>query len=237
MADASEEPELVSREAARQAALKAASDILRQRKQETPKHQGVFALYAWGVVAFISVLFAVTATLVPGSDEPLPLVAESIKLQTPVEVEKELTSADSIDTTVTGAIDTLTPQTTEPETIDVADKEIEEIELKEDVEDDEKLIASTAPSGIILGVDLGSAGSIPLLRNRYVAMKRRAPDLFSNMTPLVAMNEEEQELIARLVVGPFDTSVKVVEFCRKIRLRLTVDCTPTDYEGGSILPH
>ncbi|MEP0945186.1 MAG: hypothetical protein ABJH63_06590 [Rhizobiaceae bacterium] len=86
----------------------------------------------------------------------------------------------------------------------------------------------------LFAVDIGGATTIAPLIGRYSALKRRAPDLFSDLEPRIQLKGADSSLEARLVAGPFTSQDQVSQFCRSLRLRLTVDCSMSSFEGDTI---
>ncbi|NKB52440.1 MAG: hypothetical protein GKR97_09480 [Rhizobiaceae bacterium] len=86
----------------------------------------------------------------------------------------------------------------------------------------------------LFAVDIGGATSASPLVGRYAAMKRRAPDLFEGLEPRIQVKGKNQDLEARLIAGPFTSATQVAQFCRSLRLRLTVDCTISAFQGDII---
>jgi hypothetical protein len=83
-------------------------------------------------------------------------------------------------------------------------------------------------------VDLGGAKAVSPLVKRFSALKRRAPDLFSDIEPRIQLKGSSSSLQARLIAGPFVSEGEVALFCRAIRLRLTIDCSQSLFDGESI---
>lgn len=97
--------------------------------------------------------------------------------------------------------------------------------------------ATTTGLNTILGVEIGSAGDASQLVNRYSALKRRAPDLFAalELRIRVAPAQVGQEIArSELIAGPFASKADVADFCRSIRLRLTIDCAEATFAGERI---
>lgn len=86
----------------------------------------------------------------------------------------------------------------------------------------------------LFAVDIGGAKAVAPLIGRYSALKRRAPDLFTDLEPRIQLKGANSSLEARLVAGPFTSQRQVAQFCRSLRLRLTVDCTMSSFEGDTI---
>jgi hypothetical protein len=86
----------------------------------------------------------------------------------------------------------------------------------------------------LFAVDIGGGKAVAPLIGRYSALKRRAPDLFSGLEPRIQLKGANSTLEARLVAGPFTSKNQVARFCRSLRLRLTVDCTMSSFEGDTI---
>lgn len=86
----------------------------------------------------------------------------------------------------------------------------------------------------VFAVDLGGAKAVSPLINRYLAIKRRAPDLFIGLEPRIQLSGVSSDLEARLVAGPFASRSNMARFCRAVRLRLTIDCSPSLFDGETI---
>ena len=79
-----------------------------------------------------------------------------------------------------------------------------------------------------LAAEIGRASAPKSLSVRYQALQQRQPDLFAGLTPLIG---DATNANSSLLAGPFDTQKAVADFCRSVRLKLTIDCNPTDYTG------
>ena len=86
----------------------------------------------------------------------------------------------------------------------------------------------------LFAMDIDGAKAIAPLIGRYSALKRWAPDLFSDLEPRIQLKGTNASLEARLIAGPFTSQNQVAQFCRSLRLRLTVDCTMSSFEDDTI---
>ena len=231
-----------SRNEARRAAKAAAADVLRQKKLEAPGSGGAFALYIWGALAIASVLLAGSAGLFPGGGSSTTIVAQNVPVRQPspdIDPARELAKTNAakklalaenqndsasqrtlstikaeahLDQTTTGSVED--PGATVKNTIEIA--------------------KSVSPEALELGVDIGSASSIPTLVSRFSALQKRAPDLFASLEPRIQFDDSGNALAARLVAGPFGSQTEVAAFCRAVKLRLTIACEEAKFEGDKV---
>ncbi len=222
-------PDEISKFKARIAARAALNDMIVPPKQKS--HASSLALYTWGSLAVLSAAVAITIGLVP-SDSKLSsqLVAS-------------FTDGNSSDLPEVAAIQF--PEL--PAATVVASKDQKQL-LKDRPELDATTTAAIAPEEFnpepvavqqsvgseILGVDIGGSNSIPVLSARFKALKLRSPELFAGLNPLVRFSESKGQLDARLIAGPFTSSNHLANFCRSVRLQLTLDCKQTGYQGDPI---
>ena len=261
MPDTTSAEDTVIRIAALKAAKDAADHMVKNNPPKTSSSVGAFALYTWGSLALVSAFYAAvlgidlenldfqapriafledsatkpTATtnqpqdapqkpLLAKSDvEPLPsdidakLRNELSELPAPlvpkVELPKDhLAAIDNeplIDDIQTGAIPTFDEEELQPFPDDVLPENL-------------------------FAVDIGGAKAVAPLIGRYSALRRRAPDLFTDLEPRIQLKGANNSLEARLVAGPFTSKQQVAQFCRSLRLRLTVDCAMSSFEGDTI---
>ena len=224
----------ISKSKARAAARAALEDMFLTPTQKSRTTS--FALYTWAGLAVLSAAVALTIGLVPnGSQQDTQIVAsvsgtfsddlpditktEFPKLPTASVVaesdqKKLLEERPDLDATTTAAI--------APE--EIAPAPIEAVPIAEP--------QSVANEG--LGVDIGGSNSIPTLAIRFKALQVRSPELFAGLNPLVRFSESQGRLDARLIAGPFTSSQQLADFCRSVRLQLTLDCKQTDYQGDPI---
>jgi len=223
--DASE----ISKSKAQMAAKAALQEIVDPKR--TSNRTSSFALYTWGGLAVLSAAVAlsagffpstapeqqITASLSENLNNELPENADEIPFpklpvaEAPAVVEQEQFASQrpDLDKTKTAAI---APSEVSPPT---------------SANEQAKISNS-------LGVDIGGSNSIPVLSARFSALKLRAPELFEGIKPLVRLSEAKGQLDARLIAGPFSSSEQLASFCREVRLRLTLDCAQTGYDGDTI---
>lgn len=215
--------EIFNRDVAKKAARAAAEDMVRQNKRQT----GLFALYTWGSLAFVSAMVAIAAVLfqaglgnkdivvqkeAPGlGTVSIVGISEDAMRQPETEPLPENTAVNlPVDKLTTGSI----AQPKEP----VAEREIAAVQ--------------TSPAAVF-GVDIGHSNTDLDLLHRYVSLKRRAPDLFEAVAPRLQRNEDGSTNV-RLIAGPFSSKSEVSTFCRSVKLRLTIECSAAPYAGESI---
>ncbi len=213
------------------------------------------ALYAWAGIAALSALAACVTLLVPVSDTsfavveaPAPVKTQQIATasetdvlrepepdivvpkQSPLDVAiiRESSQDDIDDAKVNELLEKYREKTETPDPVLTA-------AVSGEVEDEpalEELRATQPfPGENSIGATIGLSQSVPALAQRYAALQRRAPDLFQAIAPLVEVVEDDGALEARLVAGPFSAQEELSEFCRALRLRITIDCVAGDYSG------
>jgi len=207
------------------------------------RDQDSLALYAWAGIAAVSALAACVTMLFPtersvqlakkpglSTDERI-VVARRPDIVVPEDEPKPSLVVAKLDRNLdrettkllekygetTEPVDELTTATAEG---DVEDVSVEPLEP-----------AQPFPADNAMGATIGLSDSIPALAERYAALQRRAPDLFETVEPLVELVEGDNRLEARLVAGPFSQEAEMAEFCRAIKLRITIDCSAGDYTG------
>lgn len=209
------------------AARAAAQDALHRKRQQKTARVGAIALYTWGALAFVSIVAAATIGFFPASEPQGGSQAASSNVDVQQAAEGNTNRADE-------------------ETVAAAREQFERF-LRSDPDIDELSTGGVTPQntrpvenaragsdGAGLGVDLGEVSDLPTLKLRFEAMKRRSSALFEDKVPLILRDETSALKTARLVVGPFSNQAELAEFCRAIRLQLTIDCKQTAYEGASL---
>lgn len=214
------------------------------------------ALYAWAGIAALSALAACVTLLVPLTDVPVKLAAApepSQRQQITSEQVPATGSEPDIVAPKQNPLDDASVRVIAERTID--DAEIDELleKYREKTEAPDAVITATVtgevedepldglrtnqpfPGENSIGATIGLSNSIPDLARRYAAFERRAPDLFEAISPLVEVVEDGGTLEARLVAGPFSAQKELSEFCRALRLRITVDCIEGDYSGDPLV--
>ena len=229
----------------RLAALKAARDaaehMVKNSARKNANAVGAFALYTWGSLAFVSAMFVAVIGLSPSGLIPQP---ESLAQKVPA---REVQQAKSEPVLPEEQAD-LVVELEKPELPEVKPPKVKIVETKQDLKLDTISTGSVeeiteeqlqpypeAPlPEILFAVDIGGAKSATPLIHRYIALKRRAPDLFGHLEARIQVQGRGSSLEARLVAGPFATQDEVAYFCRAIRLRLTLDCSMSTFEGEAI---
>ncbi len=85
-----------------------------------------------------------------------------------------------------------------------------------------------------IGADLGKSVSLVELADRYEILRRRMPESFKPLDPLIRFSSEPDDLDATLIAGPFADAEAVGDFCRIIRLQLSGHCETTTYQGDAL---
>jgi len=226
--------ETMTKSKAQLAADRATKEMFLDPQSQKPSRLGLVALYAWGGLSLFCALFAVTAGLVPGLGDSTLKMAHSFfgveDRNSKIEIA-ELHQQDIIIPKVIYA-----PKDVADENVDtIVTGAVEPTETTESVEALQKEISEpNEPSKVFFGVDIGGSPSLEQLSVRFAALQRRAPDLFEGLTPKVQLNEDDKSLGPRLIAGPFTSKTEQASFCRSLRLRLTIDCLASAYEGDPI---
>ena len=241
MSDSASAEDEVIRLAALKAARDAAEHMVKNSAQKNTNAVGAFALYTWGSLAFVSAMFVAVVGLSPSGLVPQPNpMAESDQTKKvqlartePVEPQKQEEVAVKLE---------------KPDLPEVELPKVKMVKTKQDLKLDtfstgaveeareEQLQASpeALPPEMLFAVDIGGADSATPLIQRYIALRRRAPDLFGQLEGRIQMQGRGSAPAVRLVAGPFATQNEVAYFCRAIRLRLTLDCAISTFEGQAI---
>lgn len=215
--------------------------------QEPERDQGSIALYAWAGIAALSALTACITVLFPTSapvqiaNKPEFAVGEQLvaarkpEIIAPKEIQKPVVVATrsplrDLKRETAELLEKYreTSKPADPLTTATAEGEVEEVNVAP------LQTAQTFPGDDAMGATIGLSDSIPELAQRYAALQRRAPDLFETVQPLVELVEGSTRLEARLVAGPFSQEAELAEFCRAIKLRITIDCSAGDYSGDPL---
>lgn len=189
--------------------------------QPSPKSQpsefGAAALAIWGCIAFASVALTGAALLVPAAEDRQS--ERLLALQAPGE------EVDTVPVSQPAAVSIPGDPMVDPvETASIRQSRVSE-----------KPVPPQPKRVNRFGADIGGASSVASLLMRYRALRDHAPDLFKGVLPLVALQERENMLQARLVAGPFSSREERAEFCTSLKLRLSIPCAAAAYEGDDLL--
>ncbi|MEP1208022.1 MAG: hypothetical protein ABJM29_18320 [Rhizobiaceae bacterium] len=254
----------VIRIAALKAAKDAADHMVKSTANKNTNSVGAFALYTWGSLAFVSAVFATVIGISPNSlvSQPVTLAENKPVMNTaPAAVRSTAQIVEKIAPSAIQETESPTPPEVAanlakersvkleipalPE-IPVPAAELVETSQKFDIDtlrtgavglDDETALQPFPEAQlpeILFAVDIGGAKSASPLINRYTALRRRAPDLFDHLEPRIQVHGHGASLEARLIAGPFSSQADVAQFCRAVRLRLTLDCSLATFEGEAI---
>jgi hypothetical protein len=84
-------------------------------------------------------------------------------------------------------------------------------------------------------IELGGARSFSELSKRFAAIAEANQEIaFDRMEPRVTLEDNEQGVEARLLVGPFDSLVEAEETCAQIALPAGIGCRPVAFAGELI---
>ncbi|MDD9910658.1 MAG: hypothetical protein OXR62_13335 [Ahrensia sp.] len=193
--------------------------LLQLKPLESLASSGALAQYAWAVVALASV-----------SLMALGLFSSTDNHMSPQPVDREH-SAQSRQAEVHSLIDHFQRQAvqTDPQTTASTSDRIQSPNALTSPSSDQSY-----PGANPLGAAIAASDSVPELRGQLAALRKRAPDLFSNLAPLVSLHEVNGRLEARLIAGPFDDADDLSRFCRSMRLQLTMDCAKSAYSGSPL---
>ena len=232
MTDTTSAEDTVIRIAALKAAKDAADHMVRTNPPKKSNSVGAFALYTWGSLALVSAFYAA----VLGIDlENLDFQANNIfRLEVPSDLDAKLRNE------LSELPAPLVPKVELPQEHMAA---VENDPLVDDFQtgaitrfEDEEL--QPFPDDVLpenlFAVDIGGAKAVAPLIGRYSALRRGAPDLFTDLEPRIQLKGANSSLEARLIAGPFTSEQQVSAFCRSLRLRLTVDCALSSFEGDTI---
>ncbi len=247
--------ETVIRVAALKAAKDAADHMVKNSVQKHSNSVGAFALYTWGSLAFVSVVFATVIGISPDAMITLPTtiadttVERKVVKQDVAKIEADAEALiESTQSTQLPEPKTDSANLTRPDLPEILPPNRQLVKTKKAVELDGRSTGSINPQAeqiakpfrealrpeFLFAVDIGGAKSASPLVGRYTAMKRRAPDLFKDLEPRIQVKGENHDLEARLIAGPFTSATQVARFCRSLRLRLTVDCSISAFQGDII---
>ncbi len=248
MPDPYNQPAEFSRKKARRAASDAAQTILSDLERKQSRRNGAVALYTWGALALLSGAIAATIGLLPNSNpsntttivaqtDPAPRPTPPIEVVQGVADEK---TPEDLASSQTSSLDELArsaPEPSEPFSREEVDQVLNEAELEENttasVPRENEVTPADQPTARY-GVEIGDSKSVPQLAQRYSALHRRAENLFAGLTPLVRLQEDATGMSARLIAGPFSSRQEMAQFCRTMKLRLTVECKESAYEGDPL---
>lgn len=249
-------------------ALKAAKDaaehIAGQSAKKTPTAIGAFALYTWGSLAFLSLMFAFAIGVSPNTfvwqpariakfDEVKPRSPGDLQDTALVKVTKSMPLPPRPDHHPSALPDTMPDETPKalpeplpvPVPVDMArggqdgqlKKHLDGLEtgsIEKSDGNELRPFPTDQLASSFYAVDLGGANAVTPLVDRYAALLKRAPGLFSDLEPRIQLTGQDGKLEARLVAGPFSTQGEIAVFCRAVRLQLTIDCKQSAFEGESI---
>ncbi len=85
-----------------------------------------------------------------------------------------------------------------------------------------------------IGADLGKSVSLIELADRYESLRRRMPERFTALTPLIRFSNVPDDLDVTLITGPFVEGDAVGDFCRIVRLQFSGHCETTLYQGDAL---
>ena len=254
----------VIRIAALKAARDAADHLVKSSAYKNTNSVGAFALYTWGSLAFVSAMFAAVIGINPSNliSQPVTLAENELVLNSaPTAMVSTVPVVKKVSPKAKRETEPLAPPelAANPDKERAAKLEIPalpEIQLPkvELVETSQGFDIDSLRTGavglndetplqafpeaqlpeILFAVDIGGAKSATPLINRYAALRRRAPDLFDRLEPRIQVQGHGTSLEARLVAGPFSSQADVAQFCRAVRLRLTLDCSLATFEGEVI---
>lgn len=247
MPDSTSAEDTVIRIAALKAARDAADHMVRTSVQKNSNSVGAFALYTWGSLAFVSAIFAAVIGFSPTNIAPdsIRLAENRPALKQPV--RKFDAPSKAAEVKIADKPVEVLVKLEKPVLPEVKLPKIKLVETRQEFAIDTQSTGSVAAHQqqdlqpfpedplpeILFGVDIGGAKSASPLIQRFAALKRRAPDLFQELEPRLQVKGQGQSLEARLIAGPFTSRSDVAHFCRAVRLRLTVDCTLSTFEGQS----
>ncbi|MGI9364567.1 MAG: hypothetical protein ACR2O8_05245 [Rhizobiaceae bacterium] len=247
-------------------ALKAAKDaaehIAGQTAKKTPTATGAFALYTWGSLAFLSLIFAFAIGVSPHTfvwqpariakfDQVKPRSPSETKDTALVEVSRSIPVQPRSDHHPAAFVDSSPNKSAKalPEPLPVPvnlardgdDNRLQQHRDSMETGSIEKVdgnelqpMPTNQLASSFFAVDLGGADAVTPLVDRYAALLKRAPGLFSGLEPRIQLTGQDGKLEARLVAGPFSTSEDIAMFCRAVRLQLTIDCKKSTFEGESV---
>lgn len=261
MTDTTSAEDTVIRIAALKAAKDAADHMVRTSPPKKSNSVGAFALYTWGSLALVSAFYAAVLGIdLENLDFQAPQIAifqdaapqqAAIELETNEETQLSLLAQSEVqelpsdlDTKLRNELSQL-PAPLVPK-VELPEEHIAAVEddpLVDDIQtgaiprfEDEEL--QPFPDDVLpenlFAVDIGGAKAVAPLIGRYSALRRRAPDLFTDLEPRIQLKGANSSLEARLIAGPFTSEQQVSAFCRSLRLRLTVDCALSSFEGDTI---
>lgn len=84
------------------------------------------------------------------------------------------------------------------------------------------------------GADLGGSTSLPELSDTFMRLRLKLPDHFADLSPLIRLADDPDDLKAMLVAGPFADIGSANNFCRVVRLQLARHCETTAYRGDAL---
>jgi hypothetical protein len=111
-----------------------------------------------------------------------------------------------------------------------------QIELQDLVTDDRGEVFASVVLPPLFGGLVGRDVSVTRLVSRYEELAVRLPVLFGAFDPLIRFQDEDENLLAQLIVGPFETMDDARLFCRTLRLEHRLPCEETRYSGETFLP-
>ena len=90
----------------------------------------------------------------------------------------------------------------------------------------------SVPLAVEYGVDLGAAGTMIRLRDRWNALNATHPKLTNGLRPLVSLRENAKgdKVEMRLIVGPLPNAAAAAEFCGALT-GVPYSCLPAAFDG------
>lgn len=261
MPDTTNAEDTVIRIAALKAAKDAADHMVKTNPPKPSSSVGAFALYTWGSLALVSAFYAAvlgidlenldfqapqfaifedtapsqTTSMAQAPETPeAPQLAKTVVQALPSDIDSKLREELSelpapLVPKVELPSDHLAALEADPLVDDIQTGSIPTLEDEEFQPFPDDILPEN-----LFAVDIGGAKAVAPLIGRYSALKRRAPDLFTDLEPRIQLKGANNSLEARLVAGPFTSKQQVAQFCRSLRLRLTVDCAMSSFEGDTI---
>ncbi len=213
----------IIRTTAKDAAKAAAQDFGKQNSPPYKDGNGLVALYTWGVLAFVSALYAGAAGMFPDLNivsSQSTIVAQNIDIQ---ETQQDIVMAVQ---------EPLEPKHSMPVRTAAMLQKVQSLnaDTTTTASINRQETVSIAPS-LNLGANIGISTEVSELAIRYIAFNRRAPDIFASLQPRLKFSQDGETKRASLIAGPFSTKAELSTFCREVRLRLTADCASAEYSG------
>lgn len=220
-----------TRRIAREAARGAVADFtarVNHGRREGDLSLSRFALHTWGVVAAMSLIVGVSASLIQQPDPFASLAVTISKRLNDVVRPKQAAVVQTV------------PEAHKQATAPLPKSQKFDFELAGSLRLNEPLdetvtgSVSSAPErprppGPSIGMVISVHKSADILKRRYSALLQREPGLFAGLEPIIEPNSDKIGDSLALTAGPFASSEEAANFCREIQLRLTLTCSPTVY--------